>query len=92
MRGGFRGSVLNGMGFSAINHALILPEVDFFREIFPDMEEDELRAVFNRYGMISPARKAPLAKGRGSRRLTRPVAMPTAVWVPEAPFNRRRLE
>jgi hypothetical protein len=87
VRGGFPGSVLNGMGLSAVNHMLILPEVDFFREFFPELPEDELQSIFNRYGMISPARRVPLEGGGYSAPLRRPRPMMTAVWVPERPFR-----
>lgn len=50
--GGFPGAVLNGMGFRSIQHVLISPHLQFFRERFPEMPEAEFNAVFNRYAHI----------------------------------------
>jgi len=87
VRGGFPGSILNGVGFKAVNHMLILPEVDFFRTLFPELSEEQLQSTFNRYGMISPATRVPLQGGGVSAPLRQPQAMPTAVWVPERAFR-----
>ncbi len=50
--GGFPGSVLNGQGFRSIQHVLISPHVQFFKERFPEMPDAEVNAVFNRYAHI----------------------------------------
>ena len=50
--GGFPGAVLNGQGFRSVQHVLISPHLQFFRERFPEMPEAEFNAIFNRYAHI----------------------------------------
>ncbi len=78
------GSVLNGWGFASINHTLILPEVDFFREFFPELDEEELDQIFSRYGAVQLAARAP---GDISKILEKPIALRTAFLVPPSAFN-----
>jgi hypothetical protein len=78
---GYLGGVLNGWGFRSVSHVLILPQVAFFRQRFPDMPEAEIQRVFNRYGHI----------------ILRDVAAPyvpqgDAIVVPLAAFDARPLQ
>lgn len=45
----FPGATLNGQGYRSIIHALPLPQLDDFRAMFPDLPEDQLNEIFNRY-------------------------------------------
>lgn len=58
------GSILNGLGFRAVNHALPNPEVKQFARFFPWVPPDELHQVFNRYLniQISPYRRPRYTK------------------------------
>jgi hypothetical protein len=47
------GSVLNGLGFRAISHTLISPQLQFFRERFPSLLDQELIGTFNRYAHVT---------------------------------------
>ncbi len=49
---GYGGAVLNGYGFAAVSHALLRPQLDFFRERFPDMEAQAFEQVFQRFGHV----------------------------------------
>ena len=53
------GSILNGLGFRAVNHALPNPDVEQFARYFPWVPPEELHQVFNRYLniQISPYRR-----------------------------------
>jgi hypothetical protein len=51
---GMYGALLNGAGVSSVNHALIAPQLTFFRHVFPDPPEDQLKHTFNRYAHIVP--------------------------------------
>jgi hypothetical protein len=46
------GTSLNGLGFRAIEHTLIAPQLAFFRKIFPEMPDAEFNHMFNRYAHI----------------------------------------
>lgn len=48
----YPGAVLNGLGFRSIQHVLLSPHLQFFREYFPEMREDEFNQAFNRYAHI----------------------------------------
>jgi hypothetical protein len=43
------GATLNGQGYRSVVHALPLPQLDKFRQIFPELSEPELNYLFNRY-------------------------------------------
>jgi hypothetical protein len=45
----FPGSTLNGQGYRSVVHALPLPQLDKFRQVFPELSESELNYLFNRY-------------------------------------------
>jgi hypothetical protein len=49
---GFPGAILNGQGLRSIQHALLSPHLQFFREYFPEMPEAEFNNMFNRYAHI----------------------------------------
>lgn len=51
---GMYGAVLNGVGIPSINHTVPVPQLAFFRRIFPNMGADEFNQVFNRYANIIP--------------------------------------
>jgi hypothetical protein len=46
---GVYGAGLNGWGYAAAKHVLLAPQLDFFRRALPDLPEDELQRVFNRF-------------------------------------------
>jgi hypothetical protein len=46
------GAVLNGWGFPSVSHTLIRPQLEFFRRMFPEMDEGEFNFVFNRYANV----------------------------------------
>jgi hypothetical protein len=47
-----QGSVMVGLGFRSIQHALIAPRLSFFRERFPDLPPDRFNQIFNRYANV----------------------------------------
>jgi hypothetical protein len=49
---GGHGAIFNGLGIRTINHALLVPQREFFRPFFPDLPPDEFNFFFNRYGHI----------------------------------------
>lgn len=50
--GGMFGAVQNGLGFHSVAHVNAVPAFDFWRNRFPDMSEQSLMSVFNRYAHI----------------------------------------
>jgi len=46
------GTILNGVGVPAINHVLLMPQLDFFRRFFPELPADRFNQIFNRYAHI----------------------------------------
>jgi hypothetical protein len=52
---GFYGAAFNGAGIPSINHSLTVPQLAFFRRVFPNMPEDEFVQTFNRYANIVPS-------------------------------------
>jgi hypothetical protein len=46
---GSYGAVLAGLGLPSINHALLQPQLGFFRSLFPDLPPDNFNTTFNRY-------------------------------------------
>jgi hypothetical protein len=46
---GSYGAILAGLGLRSVNHALLQPQLDFFRSIFSGMEPGDFNMVFNRY-------------------------------------------
>jgi len=46
------GAILNGLGVPAINHVLLMPQLDFFRPFFPELAVDRFNQIFNRYAHI----------------------------------------
>lgn len=51
------GSVLNGLGFRSVNHALLAPRLDVFRRYFPAMDGQRFNFIFNRYAYVSLTQK-----------------------------------
>ena len=49
---GYPGAVLQGLELNAVTHVLMMPKLNFFRELFPQMNEAEFNNVFNRYAHI----------------------------------------
>jgi len=49
---GYRGALLSGVGLNSVATVLTQPKLVFFRELFPEMAEDEFNQVFNRYAHI----------------------------------------
>lgn len=77
------GSVINGFGIPSIGHAHILPEVDFYREFFPELEEEELMSIFNRYSIVQVSERVPW---NVSEVIEKPRVVGTAILVPPGPF------
>jgi len=46
---GWYGALFSGIGISAINHTLTAPAMNFFRKIYPEMDEVKFNLLFNRY-------------------------------------------
>lgn len=57
--GGYFGSVLNGLGFRSVNHALPNPEVARFARFFPQLPAEELNHIFNRYVNVQVSSYTP---------------------------------
>jgi hypothetical protein len=51
---GLPGAVGNGLGYKSLSHVLAAPQINFWKEIFPEMKSDDLNRVFNRYAHIMP--------------------------------------
>jgi hypothetical protein len=49
---GHIGAVLSGLGYRVINHVLLYPQLDFFRRLYPELDEATFMNVFNRYAHI----------------------------------------
>jgi hypothetical protein len=49
---GYPGAILQGLGFNSVTHVLMTPKLDFFRALFPQMDEQHFNQVFNRYAHI----------------------------------------
>ena len=49
---GYRGAMLNGLGLKSFSHTLIQPQLAFFRKLLPELSEQELNKLFNRYAYI----------------------------------------
>lgn len=82
--GAYFGSILNGLGFRSVNHALLAPDVGFFAEIFPELPPPRLAAVFDRYANVQVASRRP---PEWTAPLTEPVVpAANAVLVPPEPF------
>ena len=47
------GAIFNAWGFRSISHVLVAPRLEFFREIFTDMEDQIFNYVFNRYAHVT---------------------------------------
>ncbi|MDF1581842.1 MAG: hypothetical protein P1P78_00875 [Methyloprofundus sp.] len=47
-----RGAILNGLGLKSFSHVLIQPQLVFFRQLFPELPEQEFNHIFNRYAHI----------------------------------------
>lgn len=80
----FFGSVLNGLGFRSVNHALILPEVARFGRFFPQLPPAERNRVFNRYMNVQVS---PYGPPLWSTPIYQPLLpRDNAVLVPPEPF------
>jgi len=49
---GYRGALLGGVGLNPVTTVLMQPQLTFFRDLFPEMAEDEFNQIFNRYAHI----------------------------------------
>jgi hypothetical protein len=49
---GFRGAILNGLGYRSVSHVTAVPALDFWRMRYPTMPESEFLGVFNRYSHV----------------------------------------
>jgi hypothetical protein len=52
---GLYGGVLNAFGVPAINDVLLVPQLAFFRALYPDLPEPEFERVFDRYAHVVPS-------------------------------------
>ena len=50
---GHFGAILQGQGFSTINHVLYHPQSAYFKRHFPDLPADIFNSIFNRYAHVS---------------------------------------
>jgi len=71
-------ATLNGLGFRAVEHTLLAPQLAFFRQRFPAMPEAAFNTIFNRYAHIhlDPAIPRPELRYADS------------IAVPRAPFEK----
>ncbi|MGE8492441.1 DUF7657 domain-containing protein [Comamonas sp.] len=51
---GLPGAIANGMGFRSLSHVTATPHMDFWRKNFPELPNNELNHIFNRYSHINP--------------------------------------
>jgi hypothetical protein len=51
---GLPGAVGNGLGYKSLSHVTAVPQMNFWRDVFPEMNEIQLNQVFNRYSHIVP--------------------------------------
>ena len=51
------GATLNGLGFPAVSHVLMAPQLTLFRSYFPAMDAERFNQIFNRYAHIRLAEK-----------------------------------
>ncbi|HMQ08126.1 MAG TPA: hypothetical protein PKC30_12560 [Saprospiraceae bacterium] len=49
---GFPGAILQGLGIPSVSHVLLMPQLHFFRNYFPDIPDEEFNLIFNRYAHI----------------------------------------
>lgn len=49
---GFPGATLNGLGYKSVSHVTAVPQMIFWRNVFPEMEERQFDSAFNRYSHI----------------------------------------
>lgn len=49
---GMFGATLNGLGYASISHVTPVPALEFWRKKYPDMQEEDFLAIFNRYSHI----------------------------------------
>lgn len=49
---GYPGAVLQGLGLNSVTHVLMMPKVDFFKQLFPEMDAQSFNQIFNRYAHI----------------------------------------
>jgi hypothetical protein len=54
---GFPGATLNGWGYPSVSHVLLTPELNFWKDVFPDLSEKHRNHLFNRYAIIEVSRK-----------------------------------
>ncbi|MBL6918072.1 MAG: hypothetical protein ISR36_05195 [Gammaproteobacteria bacterium] len=54
---GFPGATLNGWGYPSVSHVLMTPKLDFWKGIFPDLNDKHRNYLFNRYAIIEVSRK-----------------------------------
>lgn len=52
--GGY-GGVFAGLGLPSISHALLQPQLAFFRSVFPEMEQKQFNLIFNRFMYVTVA-------------------------------------
>lgn len=53
--GGY-GGIYGGLGLPSIGHALLQPQMEFFRSTFPEMGADEFNLIFNRFMYVTLAK------------------------------------
>lgn len=49
------GATANGLGFRSLSHTTAVPQLDFWRNKFPELSSNELNSIFNRYSHIMPS-------------------------------------
>jgi hypothetical protein len=50
---GMAGATLNGLGYASVSHVTAVPALNFWRNKYPSMKENDFLQIFNRYSHIS---------------------------------------
>lgn len=83
----FYGSILNGLGFRSVSHALLNPELARFGKIYPGIPKAEREKLFNRYVNVQVC---PYSPPHWRRPLWKPLApRDNALLVPPEQFLAR---
>lgn len=78
---GFPGAVLTGWGYPSVAHAMFAPNLDYWRAVFPEMDDEQIRKTFSRSGHIIIDTEVKVPTIRHST----VVAVPMARFVPIVP-------
>ncbi len=45
-------AALNGLGLPTLNHALMVPQLEYYKEIYPELNDKEFTRIFNRFAKV----------------------------------------